>query len=107
MPDANPIQPYNYGSSQANDFERKGHPGRYLKSIACSSGITSFTASNFGAGGIIVPTGSLGTVTLSAGGEIPFSALNQGGLRIFEFSISSVDVTSGTVYVLIRNQNIR
>lgn len=104
----NQEHPYDYyGIDQRDEFERKGHPGRYFKSVACTTGTTTFTGSNFGAGGIIVPTGSLGTVSLSLGGEIPFAALNQGGLRIFEFSISSVTVTSGTVYVLIRNQNIR
>jgi len=99
----NEIHPYNFPTSQANDFERKGHPGKFLKSIPCGAGTTSFTGSNFGAGGIIVPSGTTGTASLSAGGEIPFSLL-AGAQRIFEFSISSVKVDSGTVYVLIKNQ---
>jgi hypothetical protein len=100
---ANEIHPYNFPTSQANDFERKGHPGKFLKSITCDSGITNFTGSNFGAGGIIVPSGTTGTASLSAGGEVPFSVL-AGAQRIFEFSLSSVKVDSGTVYVLIKNQ---
>jgi hypothetical protein len=99
----NEIHPYNFPTSQANDFERKGHPGKFLKSIPCGSGTTSFTGSNFGAGGILVPSGTTGTASLSAGGEIPFSLL-AGAQRVFEFSISSVKVDSGTVYVLIKNQ---
>lgn len=99
----NQIHPYNFPSSQANDFERKGHPGKFLKSISCESGITYFTGSNYGAGGIIVPTGTTGTASLSAGGDVPFTAL-AGAQRIFEFSIQSVKVDSGTAYVLIKNQ---
>jgi hypothetical protein len=99
----NEIHPYNFPVSQANDFERKGHPGKFLKSISCGTGTTYFTGSNYGAGGIIVPTGSTGTASLSAGGDIPFTVL-AGAQRIFEFSIASVKVDSGTAYVLIKNQ---
>ena len=98
------IQPYDYPASQANDFERLGHPGRFHQSITCTSGTTMFTASNFGVGGIIVPTGTTGTASLSLGGEIPLSVLAGGSIRIYELSLSSVKVDSGTVYVLIRNQ---
>jgi hypothetical protein len=99
----NPIHPYNFPASQANDFERKGHPGKFLKSISCTSGTTHFTASDYGAGGLIVPTSAEGTVTLSGGGDIPLATL-AGSQRIFEFSVKSVNVTTGTVYVLIKNQ---
>ena len=100
---AEQIHPNNYPPSQANDFERKGHPGKFLKSIACTTGTTYFTASNYGAGGLIVPDSATGTVTLSNGGDIPLVTL-AGSQRIFEFSVSSVTVTNGTVYVLIKNQ---
>jgi hypothetical protein len=98
------VQPYDYPSSQANDFERLGHPGRFHKSVTCTSGTTIFTGSNFGAGGIIVPSGTTGTASLSLGGVIPLSVLAAGSVRAYELSISSVKVDSGTVYVLIRNQ---
>jgi hypothetical protein len=99
----NEVHPYNFPTSQANDFERNGHPGKFLKSITCGVGATNFTGSNFGAGGIIVPGGATGTVYLSAGGLIPLSVLS-GSQRVFEFSVSSVQVDSGTVYVMIKNQ---
>lgn len=99
----NEFHQYNFPASQANDFERKGHPGKFLRSISCGTGTTYFTGSDYGAGGIIVPSASDGTVYLSAGGSIPMTTL-VGAQRIFEFSISSVTVTSGTVYVLIKNQ---
>lgn len=99
----NEIHPYNFPTTPVNDFERKGHPGKFLRSITCGTGTTHFTGSNYGVGGIIVPTGTTGTASLSAGGDIPFSIL-AGAQRIFEFSIASVTVDSGTAYVLIKNQ---
>lgn len=99
----NEIHPYNFPSSQANDFERKGHPGKFLKSIECGTGTTIFTASNYGVGGLLVPNGAQGTASLSAGGEISLHLL-AGSQRIFELSVSSVTVSSGTVYALIKNQ---
>jgi hypothetical protein len=101
------IQPYDYPASQANDFERLGHPGRFHKSVTCTTGTTVFTSSNFGVGGIIVPSGTTGTASLSLGGAIPLSVLAAGGARIYELSLSSVKVDSGTVHVLIRNQVVR
>lgn len=105
---ANEIQPWNYSTpTQFTDFQRLGHPGRFHQVITCTSGITEFTGSNFGVGGIIVATGSVGTASFSQGGTMPLDILAQGGLRMYEFSISRVKVDAGTVYVLIRNQNIR
>lgn len=99
----NEIHPYNFPSSQANEFQRKGHPGKFLQSITCAAGITYFTGSNYGMGGLIVPSGTTGTASFSNGGEIPLATL-AGAQRIFEISLSSVKVDSGTVYALIRNQ---
>jgi hypothetical protein len=98
--------PYNYPASQADDFERKGHPGRFLKSITCTTGTTYFTGSYFGAGGIIVPSGVTGTASLSAGGDILLGNLSSNNPPIYEFSLRSVKVDSGTVYVLIKNPSI-
>ena len=101
----NEIHPYNFPQSQANDFERKGHPGKFLQSITCSSGTTTyFTGSNFGVGGLIVPASTTGTASLSKGGDIPLAVL-AGSQRIFELSVTSVKVdTNGPVYALIKNQ---
>jgi len=100
------VQPYDYPASQADDFERKGHPGRFLKSITCGTGTTFFTGSNFGAGGIIVPSGTTGTASLSAGGTVPLASVAgtaTAGNSIVELSLRSVKVDNGTVYVLIKN----
>lgn len=99
--------PYDYTVDNRNQFERLGHPGRYDRSITCASGTTTFTGSNFGVGALIVPTGSAGTVYLSRGGELPLAVLAQGSIRQYELSISSINVSSGTVYALIRNQLVR
>lgn len=107
MPDTTGIQPYNYPTSQANDFERNGHPGKFLKSITCPTGTTTFTGSNYGVGGLIVPNGVTGTASLSLGGDIPLGSLGSSSPTIFELSLRSVKVDSGTVYALIRNQVIR
>jgi hypothetical protein len=99
----NEIHPYNFPASQANDFERKGHPGKFLKSILCETGTTYFTGSNFGIGGLLVPSGAQGTASFSGGGDIPLHII-AGSQRVFEFSLLSVKVDSGTVYALIKNQ---
>lgn len=100
------IQPYNYGPDARNEFERKGHPGKFFQSITCPVGTTTFTGSNFGVGGVIVPAGTVGTASLSLGGAIPLSTLT-GSIGVVELSLGSVKVDSGTVYALIRNQVIR
>lgn len=106
----NEVHPYNYSSDNRSEFEKKGHPGKFFKSVTCSSGTTIFTGSNFGAGGIIIPAGTSGSVELSGGGNIPLTALSgsaNAGTAIIELSVSSVTVNAGTVYVLLRNQLIR
>lgn len=103
-----PIQPYDYPANQSDEFERKGHPGKFLQSITCTSGTTTiFTGSNYGVGGIIVPNGCTGTASLSLGGEISLGNLSTSSPVIHEFSVRSLKVDSGTVYALIRNQIIR
>jgi len=103
MAEANPIQPYNYGSSQANDFEKKGHPGKWKKSIAVS-GTVWFTGSNYGAGAIIPHSSAAGTLYLSDGGSIDISKLAK--THIHEFSIERIE-SGADSYVLFRNHAVR
>lgn len=107
MADPNPIQPYSFGSDQRAEFDRKGHPGKFLKSITCGTGITTFTGSYYGVGGLIVPSGTTGTASFSNGGVIPLASLASSTPSIYELSLDKVIVDSGTVYALIRNQIIR
>jgi len=103
------VQPYDYPASQANEFERKGHPGKFLQSIACSSGTTTiFTGSYFGVGGLIVPNGCTGTASLSLGGDISLGSLSTSSPVIHELSLFSLKVDGGgPVYALVRNQLVR
>jgi hypothetical protein len=103
MPDINEIHPYNFPSSQANEFERKGHPGKWLKSIAVS-GTVWFTGSNYGAGAVIPYGSAAGTAYLSGGGTIDLSKLAK--TYIHELSIERIE-SGADCYVLIRNQMIR
>lgn len=100
-------QPYNYPASQYSEFEKKGHPGKFHRVINCSVGTTFFTGSNFGAGGLLVPGGTTGTASFSNGGSMSLHDLDSNTPTLYEFSLSSVQVDSGNVYVLIRNQMIR
>ena len=103
MPGVNEIHPYNFPASQANDFEKKGHPGKWLKSVS-ASGTMWFTGSNYGAGAIIPYSSAAGTAYLSGGGTIDISKLAKG--YIHELSIEHVESAADS-YILIRNQMIR
>lgn len=99
----NEIHPYSFPTSQASDFERLGHPGKWLKSIAVS-GTVWFTGSNYGVGAVIPYTSAAGTAYLSVGGSVDISKLTVG--NIHELSIERIEGGSNCV-VLIRNQVIR
>jgi hypothetical protein len=103
---SNATHPYDYPASEANDFQRKGHPGRFNTAITCPNGsTTNFTGSNFGVGAIIVPTSADGTAYLSNGGQIPLSSIAGTGIQ--ELSVEKITVSSGTIYALKRNQLVR
>jgi len=103
----NPVYPNSFTTDARSEFDKKGHPGKFHQSITCGTGTTTFTGSYFGVGGLIVPNGCTGTASFSNGGSIPLGAIASNSPVIHEFSLSSVKVDSGTVYVLIRNQLIR
>lgn len=87
-----------------SEFLRKGHPGKWHGSITCTTGSTLFTGSNYGVGALVVVSGSTGTVTLSSdNSQIPIQALSG----LVELSPLKIDVNSGTVYALKRNNIIR
>jgi len=89
-----------------NDFERLGHPGKWLKSIKVDPAtIINLTGSNYGASGIIITNNDC-DITLSGGGVIPGSTLATN--TIHELSISRLDTkVAGVVYVLFRNHLVR
>lgn len=101
---ANPVYPYDFqaSSSYEDDFQRLGHPGKWVRSITVTAD-TFFTGSNYGAGALIV-SGATGTVELTGGGTVDIAALPAG---LTELSIDNITSPTGTIYVLIRNQVIR
>lgn len=103
----NPVYSNSFTTDERSEFDKKGHPGKFYKSITCTTGTTNFTGSNFGVGGLIVPNGASGTASLSLGGDISLGALASNSPAIHELSLTSVKVDGGTVYALIRNQLIR
>jgi hypothetical protein len=99
----NEVHPYNFPASKANEFERKGHPGKWLKSIPVSGSIW-FTGSNYGAGAIIPYGSAAGTAYLTGGGTIDIGHLPK--TMLTELSIEHIQGGADS-YVLIRNQVIR
>ena len=103
MPTFNEVHPYNFPTSSASDFDRKGHPGKWLKTITVS-GTVWFTGSNYGAGAIIPFSSAAGTAYLTGGGSINIGNLAK--TYIHELSIERIE-GGADCYVLIRNQMIR
>lgn len=103
---ATAIHPYDYPASEANEFERKGHPGKWLKSVSVTGGASlEFTGSNYGAGAILTTSESAtGTIYLSEGGTVSAASLTHG--YIHELSIKKIE-NGDHCLVLIRNQMIR
>ena len=99
----NEVHPYNFPASQANEFERKGHPGKWLKTITVS-GTVWFTGSNYGAGAIIPFSSAAGTAYLTGGGSINIGNLAK--TYIHELSIERIE-SGADCYVLIPNQIIK
>jgi hypothetical protein len=101
-----PVQPYDYPTptrTTYNDFSRLGHPGKFFKSISVS-GSAFFTGSNYGAGGVLPLSGSIGTAYLSGGGTIDLSKLTTG--VVHELSVYQV-LNGNNVIILLRNQAVR
>lgn len=103
MPTYNERQPYNFPTSSASDFDRKGHPGKWKKTVLVS-GTTWFTGSNYGVGAIMPYGSAAGTAYLTDGGSLDISKLAKG--QIHELSVSYID-SGADVYALFRNQVIR
>ena len=103
MPGINEIHPYNFPTSSASEFDRKGHPGKWLKTITVSGSVW-FTGSNYGAGAIIPFSSAAGTAYLTGGGSINIGNLAK--TYIHELSIERIE-SGADCYVLIRNQMIR
>lgn len=106
MSEYNEMHPSQYPTHSVDYFTKYGHPGRFFISTIVSGSTTEFSSSaTFGAGGLLLASGALGSVTMSGGGAINLADLAPG--VIHELSIASVTETAGKfVYVLRRNNRI-
>lgn len=104
---ADPVYIGNGTSSiSVDEFEKYGHPGKFMTTVSVVSGSTLYcTGSNYGVGGLIVASGISGSWKTSNGGTGSLAHLAAG--YIHELSLEYVSVTSGTAYVLVRNQHVR
>lgn len=90
-----------------DDFQRGGHPGKWHRVMSQSGAVTTvYTGSNYGVGGIMVSGSAVGTAYLSGGGSVDIATLNANA-GIYEFSIRSVTLSSGAVYLYFRNHLVR
>lgn len=103
MPEQGPYvyTPNGRGSDQ---FDRLGHPGKYVTSYLYTGGQIYFTGSYFGYGSIIVKTPGNATASLSGGGEIPLGDLTAG--VIYDLSVFQIFGGSGAVVYVLKRQGI-
>jgi hypothetical protein len=91
--------------SDYDQFQKHGHPGKYKSLHIINNATGSFTASNYGAGGIILgETSTTGHAKLSGGGIIDLAHLTVG--TQYDFSLTEVACNAKIVYVLIRNPKL-
>ena len=85
-----------------NDFQKRGHIGKFSGVPAVNNATRSFTGSYYGAGGLIVGESSTtGQAWLSGGGYLNLAHLDVGTL--YEVGVEEVRCNAKTVYVLKRN----
>ena len=96
--------PYTYTATAASQFERLGHPGKYVTSYQYTSGQVDFTGSNYGYGAIMVVAAGGATASLSNGGT-----LNLGDLTtktVYDFSIAKISSGTGASVYVFKRQGV-
>ena len=98
--------PYLYtATGVGNDqFDRLGHPGKYITAITYTSGQLDLTGSNYGYGSLIVKTAGGATASLSAGGQIPLGDLTAG--VIYDLSLMKISGGTGAAVYVLKRQGI-
>ena len=93
--------PYTYTAPASSQFERLGHPGKYITAYQYTGTQVDFTGSNYGYGAVMVVAANGATASLSEGGQIPLGDLTAG--IIYDLSVSQIrGGTSSVIYVLKR-----
>jgi|688.fasta_scaffold190464_3 hypothetical protein len=86
-----------------SQFERHGHPGKYVHPIKVTNATVEFTGSLYGYGAILVQNNTGLEVTASNGVGIPGAAFTTG--IVHEVGIRRIKAgASGIVYVFRRQQ---
>ena len=103
MPEQGPYvyTPTGQGSDQ---FDRLGHPGKYVSTFTYTTGQVDFTGSRFGYGSVIVKTHGNATASLSGGGQIILGNLATG--VIYDLSISQIKGGSSSIIYVLKRQGI-
>ena len=85
--------------SSYDDFQKKGHPGRFYGVETVADGMTAYTGSRWGFGAVIVQTHGSAVFHLSGGGTIAATNLSAG--VVYEFSLQKItDASSAVIYLL-------
>ncbi len=93
-------------STEQNQFERLGHPGRITHVYQYTGGQVDFTGSMYGYGAVKVVTHGGATGSLSGGGSIPIMHLASSA-QIYPISVKQIKGgTSAEIYVFKVNGNI-
>ena len=93
---------YSNDATEANQFDRLGHPGRYTSVIKYTAGQLDLTGSNYGYGAVIMKTEGGSVIHLSDGGSIDAVDLPN---DVVELSVAKITGgTSAEIYVLKRQQ---
>ena len=88
-------------STDQNQFERLGHPGRIISVLEYTGGQIDFTGSNYGYGAVKVITHGGATASLSGGGIIPLQHLSSQA-AVYPISVRKIDgaaANSARVYI--------
>ena len=95
--------PYLISASLVPDFERMGHPGKYISAATVADGQTDYTGSNYGYGSVIVKTHGSAVFHLSDGGSVAAENLTAG--VVYDLSLAKITAASSAViYVMKRQQ---
>ena len=88
-------------STDQNQFDRLGHPGRITSVLEYTGGQIDFTGSNYGYGAIKVITHGNATASLSGGGSVFLNDFDS-SVSIFPLSVAQIyGASAGTAKIYI------
>jgi len=85
-----------------SDFERFGHPGKYIHPVKVANATVEFTGSKYGYGAILIQNATGLEITASNGVGIAGAALSTG--VVHEIGVSRIKNTAGGIVYVFRRQ---